>query len=72
MNQKEAFDAAAKKAGWIGTEKTLWAIARGAFTPNSEKTLAAAEKAISACAALCQGWKNPGNPDRRLGFPSRG
>lgn len=72
MNQNEAFDAAAKKAGWAGSENMLWAIARGAYVPKSEQARAAAEKAISACAALCPGWGNPGNPCRKSGVPSHG
>jgi hypothetical protein len=72
MNQREAFDAAAKKAGWAGSENMLWAIARGAYVPKSEKARAVAEKAISACAAMCPGWANPGNSCRKAGVPSRG
>lgn len=72
MNQKAAFDAAAARAGWTGTENVLWAIARGAYVPISANTRAAAEKAISACAAMCPGWGNPGNPCRKSGVPSRG
>ena len=72
MNQKEAFDAAAQKAGWAGSENMLRAIARGAYVPKSASARAAAVKAISACAAMCPGWANPGNPCRKSGVPSRG